>query len=186
MNREGSVIERTSSCIAPITVSLATSRLILGVRGKTEGDGYTSAAEEGEHLTFTNCTMRHNSITLSSISHLPHPSLLFFSFFPSPSPLPSSQDYEAKMEELEAALVKQLQTDTAVEKLEEQRKMFMSKLEELETTLSQKHHEVRQPAVVQQADECLASSQLLILMSKCLPLFTVLQFYCQKNMKEQL
>ena len=56
------------------------------------------------------------------------------------------------MEELEAALVKQLQTDTAVEKLEEQRKMFMSKLEELETTLSQKHHEVRQPALVQQTD----------------------------------
>ena len=48
------------------------------------------------------------------------------------------------MEELEAALVKQLQTDTAVEKLEEQRKMFMSKLEELETALSQKHNEVRQ------------------------------------------
>ena len=46
------------------------------------------------------------------------------------------------MEELEAALVKQLQTDTAVEKLEEQRKMFMSKLEELETALSQKHNEV--------------------------------------------
>ena len=48
------------------------------------------------------------------------------------------------MEELEAALVKQLQTDTAVEKLEEQRKTFMSKLEELETALSQKHNEVRQ------------------------------------------
>ena len=167
----------TQAAALHYAVSLATSRLILGVRGKTEGDGYTSAAEEGEYLTFTNCTMRHNSITLfflSSISHLPHPSLLLLSFFPSPSPLPSSQDYEAKMEELEAALVKQLQTDTAVEKLEEQRKMFMSKLEELETTLSQKHHEVRQPAVVQQADECLASSQLLILMSKCLPLFTVL------------
>ena len=67
--------------------------------------------------------------------------------------------------------MKQLQTDTAVEKLEEQRKMFMSKLEELETTLTQKHHEVRQPALVQQTDEHLASSQLLILMSKCLPLF---------------
>ena len=39
--------------------------------------------------------------------------------------------------------MKQLQTDTAVEKLEEQRKMFMSKLGELETTLSQRHHEVR-------------------------------------------
>lgn len=90
------------------------------------------------------------------------------------------------MEELEAALVKQLQTDTAVEKLEEQRKMFMSKLEELETTLTQKHHEVRQPALVQQTDERLASSQLLILMSKCLPLFIVLQFYYQKSMKEQL
>ena len=47
------------------------------------------------------------------------------------------------MEQLEAALMKQLQTDTAVEKLEEQRKMFMSKLEELETSLSQRHHEVR-------------------------------------------
>ena len=57
------------------------------------------------------------------------------------------------MEELEAALVKQLQTDTAVEKLEEQRKMFMSKLEELETTLSQKHHEVRQAAASGQTDE---------------------------------
>jgi len=47
------------------------------------------------------------------------------------------------VEQLEAALMKQLQTDTAVEKLEEQRKMFMSKLEELETSLSQRHHEVR-------------------------------------------
>ena len=57
------------------------------------------------------------------------------------------------MEELEAALVKQLQTDTAVEKLEEQRKMFMSKLEELETSLSQKHNEVRQAAASGQTDE---------------------------------
>ena len=56
MNREGSVIELTSSCVAPITavVSLATSHLILGVGGKTEGDGYTATTEEGEHLMFTN------------------------------------------------------------------------------------------------------------------------------------
>lgn len=84
------------------------------------------------------------------------------------------QEYEAKLAELESALLKQLQTDTAVEKLEEQRKVlmymykhafmhgdtaqaviiiddhiffflqeFMMKLEELETTLAQKHLEVR-------------------------------------------
>ena len=35
----------------------------------------------------------------------------------------SSQEYEAKLEELEAALVHQLKTDTAVEKLEEQRQV---------------------------------------------------------------
>ena len=33
------------------------------------------------------------------------------------------QEYEAKLAELESALLKQLQTDTAVEKLEEQRKV---------------------------------------------------------------
>ena len=33
------------------------------------------------------------------------------------------QEYETKLEELESALLKQLQTDTAVEKLEEQRKV---------------------------------------------------------------
>ena len=91
----------------------------------------------------------------SLVISMPH--ISFSSFLP-PSPslpisLPSSQDYEAKMEELEAALVKQLQTDTAVEKLEEQRKMFMSKLEELETSLSQKHNEVRQAAASGQTDE---------------------------------
>lgn len=76
----------------------------------------------------------------------------------------SLQEYEAKLEELESALLKQLQTDTAVEKLEEQRKVcddintgsatrsdhipgcifqeFMMKLEELEATLAKKHLEV--------------------------------------------
>ncbi len=33
------------------------------------------------------------------------------------------QEYEAKLEELEAALVHQLKTDTAVEKLEEQKEV---------------------------------------------------------------
>ena len=37
-----------------------------------------------------------------------------------------TQEYEAKLEELESALLKQLQTDTAVEKLEEQRKVYYS------------------------------------------------------------
>ncbi len=35
----------------------------------------------------------------------------------------TTQGYEQKLEELESALVKQLQTDTAVERLEEQRKV---------------------------------------------------------------
>ena len=89
-----------------------------------------------------------------------------FISLPSPSlsiSLPSSQDYEAKMEELEAALVKQLQTDTAVEKLEEQRKMFMSKLEELETALSQKHNEVRQTAASGQTQLAVFCSHLYVL-----------------------
>ena len=38
------------------------------------------------------------------------------------------QEYEAKLEELESALLKQLQTDTAVEKLEEQRKVHVHTL----------------------------------------------------------
>ena len=67
------------------------------------------------------------------------------------------------MEELEAALVKQLQTDTAVEKLEEQRKMFMSKLEELETSLSQKHNEVRQAAASGQTQLAVFCSCLYVL-----------------------
>ena len=67
------------------------------------------------------------------------------------------------MEELEAALVKQLQTDTAVEKLEEQRKMFMSKLEELETALSQKHNEVRQAAASGQTQLAVFCSHLYVL-----------------------
>ena len=117
-------------------MSLAVSCLILGVGGEAERDGYTATTEESGHLIFTNCAITVKLITL-----------------PSSLSLPSSQDVEAKMEELEAALVKQLQTDTAVEKLEEQRKMFMSKLEELETTLSQKHHEVRQAAASRQTDE---------------------------------
>jgi len=76
------------------------------------------------------------------------------------------QSYEQKLEELETALVKQLQADTAVEKLEEQRKVtlyryivlflilnlsspytlnwqeFMIKVKELEEVLSQKQTEV--------------------------------------------
>ena len=84
--------------------------------------------------SLNNCVKKRRWVSiLHSFSATHHFSLLAFS---------TPQEYEAKVEQLEATLMKQLQTDTAVEKLEEQRKMFMSKLEELETTLSQRHHEV--------------------------------------------
>ena len=85
------------------------------------------------------------------------------------------------MEELEAALVKQLQTDTAVEKLEEQRKMFMSKLEELETALSQKHNEVRQAAASEQTQLAVFCSRLytLFINNKCFTFCSASLFTCQ-------